>query len=237
MWNGTAPTLNSRPMTTIAAPMSSSASLPMVLASAGSTFGTLPSTTCAMRAYDTEPAYPYSRAMPNRVNAEAKAPSRKYLTAASCDMSRLRRASAHRRYSGREKTSRATNRVSRSLAEGNTSMPATAKSRSGKTSVVVKPALTAAFSLSPPGTAAACAAKESTRLPCAAGSSRRSAKVNRATRLASRIVPWRKSEGPSTAMAPMAAMCALVVPYPSVASATTAANAAASATTDTNTCA
>lgn len=35
--------------------------------------------------------------MPKRVNAEAKAPSRKYLTAASCDMSRLRRATAHSR--------------------------------------------------------------------------------------------------------------------------------------------
>ncbi|MGC0384388.1 hypothetical protein RKD33_004605 [Streptomyces sp. SAI-129] len=127
--------------------------------------------------------------MPNRVNAEAKAPSRKYLTAASCDMSRLRRASAHSRYSGREKTSRATKSVSRSLAAGKTSMPTTAKSRSGNTSVVVKPALTAFCSLSLPGTAAACAAKESTRLPCCSGSSRRSAKVNRPTRLVSRMVP------------------------------------------------
>lgn len=110
--------------------------------------------------------------MPNSVNAEANAPSRKYLTAASCDISRLRRASAHSRYSGRERTSRATNRVSRSLAAGKTSMPATAKSSSGNTSVVVNPALTARFSLSLPGTAAACAAKESTRLPWASGSSR-----------------------------------------------------------------
>ncbi len=172
--------------------------------------------------------------MPNRVNAEAKAPSRKYLTAASCDISRLRRASAHSRYSGSEKTSSATNSVSRSLAAGKTSMPATANSSSGNTSVVVNPALTAAFSLSLPGTDAACAAKESTRLPCATGSSRRSAKVNRPTRAASRIVPCRKSAGPSTAIAPIAAMCALVVPYPSAASATTAAKAAAIATTDTN---
>lgn len=56
MWNGTAPTLKSRPMTTIAAPMSSSTSLPMVPTSAGSTFGIVPSTTCAIVAYDTEPA-------------------------------------------------------------------------------------------------------------------------------------------------------------------------------------
>ena len=116
-------------------------------------------------------------------------------------------------------------------------MPATAKSSSGNTSVVVKPALTARFSLSLPGTAAACAAKESTRLPCASGSSRRSAKVNRPTSAVSRIVPWRKSAGPSTAIAPMAAMPALVVAYPSAASATTAANAATRATTDTNICA
>ena len=114
-------------------------------------------------------------------------------------------------------------------------MPATAKSSSGNTSVVVNPAFTAAFSLSLPGTEAACAAKESTGLPCASGSRRRSAKVNRETSAASRIVPCRNSAGPSTAIAPMAAMCAFVVPYPSAASATTVANAATNATTDTNT--
>lgn len=91
-------------------------------------------------------------------------------------------------------------------------MPATAKSSSGKTSVVVNPALTAAFSASPPGTAEPWAAKESTLRPCAFGSSRRSAKVNTATSPTSRIVPCRKSAGPSTATAPMAATCALVVP-------------------------
>lgn len=68
-------------------------------------------------------------------------------------------------------------------------MPATEKRISGKTSVVVNPALTAAFSLSLPGTEAACAANESTRLPCDAGSSRRSAKVNTATSDVSRMVP------------------------------------------------
>lgn len=55
--------------------------------------------------------------------------------------------------------------------------------------MVVKPALTAAFSLSLPGTEAAWAAKESTWLPCAAGSSRRSAKVKTATSEVSRMVP------------------------------------------------
>ncbi len=123
-------------------------------------------------------------------------------------------------------------RVSRSLAAGKTSIPPTANSAIGNTSVVVNPALTAACSASPPGTAAACATKESTFLPCAAGSSRRSAKVNVATSATSRIVPWRKSAGPSTAMAPIAAILALVVPKPPAASPTTAAKPAASASTD-----
>lgn len=100
--------------------------------------------------------------------------------------------------------------------------------------MVVNPAFTAAFSLSLPGTEAAWAANESTLLPCVSGSRRRSAKVNRPTRPASRIVPWRNRAGPSTAIAPMAAMPALVVAYPSAASATTAAKAAHSATTETN---
>ncbi len=101
--------------------------------------------------------------------------------------------------------------------------------------MVVKPALTAAFSLSLPGTDAAWAAKESTRLPCAAGSRRRSAKVKTATTEASRMVPCRKSAGPSTAMAPIAAMWALPDPYPPAARPTTAAKAEASAATVRNT--
>lgn len=123
------------------------------------------------------------------------------------------------------------------MADGKTSMPPIAKSSSGNTSVVVNPAFTAAFSLSLPGTEAACAANESTRLPCASGSSRRSAKVKTPRMPASRIVPCRNRDGPSTAIAPMAAMCAFVVPYPPAASAITAAKAAASATTDRKTCA
>ena len=83
----------------------------------------------------TVPANPYSRAMPNRKNAEANAPSRKYFSAASWLTSRRRRAMAHSRYSGSEKTSSATNIVSRSLAETNSIMPASANSVSGKTSV------------------------------------------------------------------------------------------------------
>lgn len=56
MWNGTAPTLKSRPIRIIAPPISSSASLPMVSASAGSIVRTVPSTTSAILAYETEPA-------------------------------------------------------------------------------------------------------------------------------------------------------------------------------------
>jgi hypothetical protein len=56
MWNGTAPTLKSSPMTIIAPPMSSSASLPMVSARAGLMLVMEPSTTCAIVEYDIEPA-------------------------------------------------------------------------------------------------------------------------------------------------------------------------------------
>lgn len=121
------------------------------------------------------------------------------------------------------------------MAAGKTSMPATEKRASGKTSVVVNPALTAAFSPSLPGTEPAWAAKESTRLPCAAGSRRRSANVKTETIETSRMVPCRNRAGPSTATAPIAAMCAFFVAYPSAASPTTAANAAAMATTVRNT--
>ncbi len=56
MWNGTAPTLKSRPISTSAAPISSSASLPMVSASAG-VICLVPSlTTSAIPAYVTVPA-------------------------------------------------------------------------------------------------------------------------------------------------------------------------------------
>ena len=47
----------------------------------------------AMAPRESEPEYPYRKATPNRKNADEKAPSRKYLSAASCEMSRRRRAS------------------------------------------------------------------------------------------------------------------------------------------------
>ena len=122
------------------------------------------------------------------------------------------------------------------MAAGKTSMPARENRTSGKTSVVVNPALTAAFSLSLPGTDAAWAAKESTRLPCDAGSRRRSAKVKTETSPITRMTPCRNSAGPSTAMAPIAAMCAFVVPYPAAARPMTAANAAARPTTVRKSC-
>ena len=125
--------------------------------------------------------------------------------------------------------------VSRSLAAGKTSMPPTAKSSSGNTSVVVNPALTAAFSLSLPGTDAACAAKESTRLPCAAGSSRRSAKVNTPTRTGQQDRALEEQRGAVDGdgahrgdVAPW--WCRIRRPR----APTTAAKAAARATTDTN---
>lgn len=49
------------------------------------------------------------------------------------------------------------------------------------------------------------------------------------------MVPWRNRAGPSTATAPIAAMWAFFVAYPSAASPTTAANAAAIATIVRNT--
>jgi hypothetical protein len=80
---------------------------------------------------------PYTSARPYRKNAEANAPSRKYLTAASCDSSRRRRASPHIRYSGSDSTSSAMNIVSRSLAETNAIIPPRAKKANGKTSVCI----------------------------------------------------------------------------------------------------
>src|SRR5262249_8738809 len=89
----------------------------------------------AIAASLTEPEYPYSMATPNRKNADENAPSRKYLTAASCESRRRRRASPHSRYSGRDRTSSATNMVSRSLEAGNSSIPPTANRVSGETPV------------------------------------------------------------------------------------------------------
>jgi hypothetical protein len=78
-----------------------------------------------------DPEKPKSSAAPKRKNADEKAPSRKYFSAASWDSSRRRRASPHSRYSGSEKTSSATNSVSRSPAAGNSIIPPTENSVSG----------------------------------------------------------------------------------------------------------
>jgi NADH-quinone oxidoreductase subunit N len=120
LWNGTAPILNSRPTPVSAIPAKSSVVLPL-----------LPAAVAAILVSDTEPEYPYSIAMPNRKNAEEKAPSRKYFIAASCDSSRRRRASPHSRYSGSDSTSSATNIVSRSLEAGTSNMPPMANMASG----------------------------------------------------------------------------------------------------------
>ena len=59
------------------------------------------------------------------------------MTAASCEISRRRRASPQSRYSGRDSTSRATNSVTVSVAAGKTIIPPTANSASGKISVCI----------------------------------------------------------------------------------------------------
>src|SRR5258708_27636790 len=79
----------------------------------------------------TDPEKPYSMATPNRKKADEKAPSRKYFIAASCESSLRRRASPQSRYSGSERTSRATNMVSRSFQAGKSSIPPTAQRVSG----------------------------------------------------------------------------------------------------------
>ena len=93
--------------------------------------------------------------MPYRKKPEENAPSRKYFSAASWLSSRRRRASPHSRYSGSDSTSSATNIVSRSLDAGNSIMPPTANSISGKTSVCSTPRVEASRSASVPGSAAA----------------------------------------------------------------------------------
>ncbi len=87
----------------------------------------------------TDPAKPYTSAMPNSRIAEANAPSRKYFSDASWLSSRRRLARPVSRYSGSENTSSATNKVSRSPAAGKIIMPPRASSTSGKTSVWVSP--------------------------------------------------------------------------------------------------
>ena len=73
-----------------------------------------------------EPENPYKYAAPNRKNAEEKAPNKKYLRAASCEANRRRRESPAIKYRGNESISNATNKVIKSLATGNKSIPATA---------------------------------------------------------------------------------------------------------------
>jgi len=180
-WNGAAPTLNSSPISTRSTPATRSPSRPEVSRIA-----------CEMSVNLTEPAKPYSSAVPNRKNAEANAPSRKYLSEASCERSRRRRASPASRYSGRESTSSAMNMVRRSPAAGKTIMPPTANITSGYTSVCTRPARRTWSSYSVPGTAAACGANASSRsdVRSAITSSPRKARIA--------IVPCANSAGPSS---------------------------------------
>ncbi len=185
-WNGTAPILNSRPSPSSAMPAYSRVE-PLVLEEAAA----------AIAPRFTEPENPYSMATPNRKKADEKEPSRKYLTAASWESRRRRRARPHSRYSGSDRTSSATNIVSRSFAAGNSSIPPTANRVSGYTSVWVMPASCPSRSSALPGTAAACATNG---LP----SWDDSASSRTLTKASTRIVPWMNSAGPSTATAPMA---------------------------------
>ena len=160
-------------------------------------FPTLEEAAAAIADRPTEPENPYSMATPNRKNADEKAPSRKYFIAASWESRRRRRARPHSRYSGSDRTSSATNIVSRSFAAGNSSIPATANMVSGYTSVWVTPASSASRSSALPGTAAACATNALTSWDDSASS-------RTLTKARTRIVPWMNRAGPSTATAPMA---------------------------------
>ncbi len=183
-WNGAAAALKSSPIATIARPVYSRIWLLSELAIA-----------LWMPANVTWPAKPYSSAMPNRKNAEANAPSRKYFSAASWESSRRRRARPHIRYSGREKTSRATNMVSRSLAETKSIIPPRAKSRRGYTSVPPSRRMACSRSAWVPAVTAAAATK------APPGSRERSATSRSATIPRTTRVPSRNRAGPSTAIA------------------------------------
>ena len=113
--------------------------------------------------------------------------------------SRRRRARPHNRYSGRDRTSSATNIVSRSFDDGNSIMPPIANMSSGKTSVCVTFSATSSCSCWVPGATEPAGAKPppSSRL--------RSAATSTPGMASTRIAPWRKSAGPSTAIAPITA--------------------------------
>ncbi|CAB4938264.1 unannotated protein [freshwater metagenome] len=85
--------------------------------------------------------------------------------------------------------------MTRSLAAGKSNIPATAKSVNGKISVCWRPACSALFSSSEPGTADACAVKLST-----------SPIIITAKNAIKRIVPCIKIVGPSIMTEPIAAL-------------------------------
>ena len=99
------------------------------------------------------PEYPYKNAAPNKKNAEAYAPNKKYFRADSCDSNRRLRAKPANKYSGNENTSSATNKVIRSLATVNNIIPATANKNSGNISVCALFSCSAVRSSGEPGSA------------------------------------------------------------------------------------
>src|SRR5882757_2176089 len=164
-----------------------------------------PAEAVKMPCRSTVPAYPYSIASPYRKNAEANAPSRKYLTAASWDSSRRRRAKPVSRYSGSDSTSSDTNITSRLFDAGNSIMPDSANVTSGYASVCTLVVVAWARSRLLP---TATAAEATSALP--AVSSDRSDTSSTLTMPSAASVPSIKRVGPSTAMAPAAVVRCLL---------------------------
>ena len=117
MWNGTADTLNAKP--TSRKPTASSCIGVGAIACAAMR---LP-----MRSRRVLPVSPYVNAMPYRKNALEKAPSRKYLNAASLACGESRRMPVST-YTAIDSTSSARKMISRSDAVAISIMPAIAKS-------------------------------------------------------------------------------------------------------------
>ncbi len=206
-------------------PRRSSGSWPITLALP------LPVIASAIAGSRTDFAKPYTSAVPYRKNADENDPRRKYLRLASCDSRRRRRARPHMRYSGSESTSSAMNIVSRSFAAGKSSIPPTENSSSGNTSDCTRPARRAWASAGEPGTAEACGVNGPPE------STVRSASVSTATIARTRIVPCRKSAGPSTTTEPVPVPTPAVIPCRSrAARITTATSAPTRPTTVTATC-
>ena len=119
------------------------------------------------------------------------------MSAASWLSRRRRRARPHRRYSGSDSTSRATNIVSRSFEVANTIIPSSANTASGKISVCSMFAAWASASPADPGASAARPVKA-----LSPASRRRSANSRKLSSANTSSRPQMKTPGPSTESAP-----------------------------------